>query len=477
MTPKLQLTYKITPVILAGGSGKRLWPLSREKYPKQYLSIVSKNTLLQDTILRLRGIKNVNSPIVVCNIEHRSFVNQQCQDIGYDQPRIIIEEEGRNTLPAITLATLESLNEEDSIILVLSSDHLLKNNEAFSNSIHSASDIAAEGSIILLGVEPSYPHTGYGYIKVSESHNKNFLKFEKFIEKPTLRDAKSYISQGKFLWNSGIFVFKASEIIKEIREHEPETLELASYSLKNAIRKDNFIFPDNSFFKKIRSNSIDYAIFENTKNIKVVELNSEWSDLGTWDSIFETSDKDKNGNYIIGDAHCINTQNSYINATNHMLVSIGVEDLIIVDTADATLVASKNQSDEIVKFLSKIKSSGRKENSTHLKVYRPWGFFEILENGKNFQVKKLHIKPHSKLSLQSHNKRSEHWVVVDGQATVTRDKCNHTLNSGGSIEIPIGTIHRLENLTNDPVEMIEVQIGQYLDEDDITRYADIYGRD
>jgi len=472
-------SVKIIPVILSGGSGTRLWPLSRKQYPKQYLSLASNKSMLQETILRLTGIANLAEPIIICNSDHRFLLAEQCQKIGINNPTILLEPSGRNTAPAIAVAAIQALKNsdlEESILLVLSADHVIRDIDALHNSINIAIEHAQNKKLVVFGIEPTNANINYGYIKLS---NKNFdgaFQVQQFVEKPDLKKAQSYIKQGNYLWNSGIFMFQANTLLDELTIYSPEIVKVAEKSINNAIKDLNFIRLDKKAFESSPSISIDFALMEKSTNIMAVSLNANWNDIGSWAALYEIGEKDNSENVIQGDALTIDTSNTYINANHHLVATIGVKDLIIVDTPNATLISTKDKSHEVKKIVNQLQHQNREEHSKHRKVFRPWGWYDSIETGKYFQVKRLHVNPGAKLSLQMHHKRSEHWVVVSGTATVTNGSEILQLSPGESTYIPIGIKHGLENKLSEPLEIIEVQSGVYLGEDDIIRFEDMYGR-
>jgi len=468
---------KIIPVILSGGSGTRLWPLSRKEHPKQYLPLISNKTMLQETILRLDGLESLESPIIVCNVDHRFLVAEQCQQIHLTNPTILIEPFARNTAPAIAAAALQLLKTyDDAILLVLSADHVIQDVDSFHQSILVASKQAKKGKLTTFGIIPTEANTGYGYINASKDSVNGAHIVKEFIEKPDMETAKVYLKQDNFLWNSGMFMFRASVLISELSMHSSDIVESVTQAVDNATRDLDFIRLDKQAFKSAPSNSIDYALMEKSHNVVVVPLDAKWNDIGSWSALYEIGSKDINGNVIRGDAIVQGVTNTYINANHHMVVVIGVNDLIIVDTPDATLIALKDKTQEVKKVVEHLRTNERKERDTHRKVHRPWGWYDSIETGENFQVKRLYIKPGKKLSLQMHHKRAEHWVVVDGVASVVNGKSALTLKKGDSTYIPIGVTHSIENKTNEGLEVIEVQSGSYLGEDDIVRLQDDYGR-
>ena len=467
----------IIPVILSGGSGTRLWPLSRKQYPKQYLPLVGDNTMLQETILRLSGLDNIADPIFVCNADHRFLVAEQCQQIDIKNPTILLEPIGRNTAPAIAAAALQSINGlDDAVLLVLSADHVIQDVEAFHQAINIASNQAQEGKLATFGIVPTGANTGYGYIKSSADSNDGAHKVEEFVEKPDLKTAQAYLEQGNYLWNSGMFMFKAATLIDELTTHSPEIVTSVNDAVNNAEQDLDFIRLDKKAFESSPSDSIDYALMEKSDNVVVVPLDAQWNDIGSWSALYDIGIKDTNGNVIQGDVFTEKTTNTYIHANHHMVATIGVQDLVIVETPNATLIATKDKTQKVKKIVERLQEQDRDEQSCHRKVYRPWGWYDSIEVGLHFQVKRLHVNPGAKLSLQMHHKRSEHWVVVSGIATAINGEEVLTLKKGDSTYIPIGTTHALENHTDEILEIIEVQSGAYLGEDDIVRFEDIYGR-
>ena len=468
---------QIIPVILSGGSGTRLWPLSRKQYPKQYLPLVGDNTMLQETILHLNGLDNLADPIIVCNADHRFLVAEQCQQVDIKNPTILLEPIGRNTAPAIAAAALQSLKvTDDAVLLVLSADHVIQDVGVFHQAINIASQQAQAGKLATFGIVPTDANTGYGYIKSSEDSNDGAHKVEEFVEKPDLKTAESYLEQGNYLWNSGMFMFKATTLINELTVHSLDIVNSVSDAVNNAAQDLDFIRLDKQAFESSPSDSIDYALMEKSDNVVVVPLDAQWNDIGAWSALHDIGTKDANGNVIKGDVITQDTTNTYINANHHMVATIGVDNLIIVDTPDATFIATQDKAQEVKSIVEFLQANGRDEGVMHRKVSRPWGWYDSIESGKHFQVKRLHVNPGAKLSLQMHHKRAEHWVVVSGTATAINGEEVLTLKEGDSTYIPIGTTHGLENKTNEQLEVIEVQSGAYLGEDDIVRFEDIYGR-
>ena len=468
---------QIVPVILSGGSGTRLWPLSRKQYPKQYLPLAGDNTMLQETILRLNGLENLTDPIIVCNADHRFLVAEQCQQIDIKNPTILLEPIGRNTAPAIAAAALQSIKDtNDAVLLVLSADHVIQDVEVFHQAINIASNQARSGKLATFGIVPTDANTGYGYIKSSKDNADGAYKVEEFVEKPDLQTAQSYLEQGNYLWNSGMFMFKIDTFISELTTHSPDIVKSVNNAINNAEQDLDFIRLDKQAFESSPSDSIDYALMEKSDNVVVVPLDAQWNDIGDWSSLYDIGTKDNNGNVIQGDVFTEETTNTYINANHHMVATIGVQDLVIIDTPNATLISAKDKAQEVKKIVEQLQHQDREERYYHRKVYRPWGWYESIEVDVHFQVKRLHVNPGAKLSLQMHYKRAEHWVVVSGVATAINGENVLTLTEGESTYIPVRTTHGLENKTNERLEIIEVQSGTYLGEDDIVRFEDIYGR-
>jgi mannose-1-phosphate guanylyltransferase len=466
----------IIPVILAGGSGSRLWPLSRNLQPKQFISLINETTLFQDTILRLP--EEALEPLIICNEEHRFLAAEQLRQINSSSLGIIIEPEGRNTAPAITLAALKLIKEfSDPILLVLPADHLVKDIGAFHKAIKIANKLVEKNKLVTFGVIPNKSETGYGYIEAEIKDNKKYFNVKSFIEKPNQKNAEIYLKSGSFFWNSGMFMFKASKFLSEMQEFESKILSCCKKSIRNVDQNLDFIRLKNSEFLKCPNKSIDYAVMEKTKDALVLPLKANWSDIGSWEGLMEAKSKDSNGNVLEGDIITDNVKNTYAYTSSRLVSIIGVSNLIIIDTKDALLISYKNNSQNIKSIVSKLKEDDRSETKHHRKVYRPWGYYDSIDTGNGFQAKRISVKPGAKLSLQKHLHRAEHWVVVSGVAMITCGEKRFQLEKNQSTYIPKGEIHRLENQKNTALEIIEIQTGEYLGEDDIIRLEDDYKRD
>ena len=463
------------PVVLAGGTGSRLWPKSRAALPKQFLSLTSNSTMLQDTITRLKGT-NAEPPVFICNDAHRFLVAEQLRKKNIEHDGILLEPVGRNTAPAIALAALHATkNENDPVLLVLAADHLIKDQSAFHSAITKAEVLANEGKLVTFGIVPDQAHTGYGYIKAGNVLNVGFEVAE-FVEKPELETAKQYVESGDFFWNSGMFMFKASRYIEELGKYHPEMLEICRRAIETEAPDLDFIRVDSEIFSACPDDSIDYAVMEKTDSAAMVPLDAGWSDVGSWTSLWETADKDDNGNVCVGDTILENTKNSYVNAEQRLVSVIGLEDVIVVETKDAVMVAHKDDAQSIKTVVNRLKAEKRPEFEFHREVFRPWGSYDSIDSGARFQVKRITVKPGEKLSVQMHHHRAEHWIVVSGSANVTIDDNTQLVKENESVYIPIGAVHALENPGKIPLELIEVQSGAYLGEDDIVRFSDRYGR-
>ncbi|MFI8622097.1 mannose-1-phosphate guanylyltransferase/mannose-6-phosphate isomerase [Marinomonas sp. NPDC078689] len=464
---------KIIPVILSGGSGSRLWPVSREYYAKQCLPLVDANfSLLQNTVLRTEFFA-FSSPIVVCNESHRFLIAQQLQDIGVVQASILLEPEGRNTAPAIALAALEAQHKglDDALLLVLPADHVIRDVSAFEKAIQQASDLAASNGLVTFGVQPTRPETGYGYIR----SGADFAVAE-FVEKPDETTAQSYLDSGDYLWNSGMFLFKAKAYLSELATYRRDISEAVKVAYQGRSEDMDFVRIDAAAFAACPEMSIDYAVMEPTKNAKVVPYAGDWSDIGAWDALYDYADKDAEQNVLLGDVMAENANNCLVRAESRLVAAVGVDNLVIVETADAVLVMDKNNAQDVKKVVKRLKEEGRDEHMHHTTVHRPWGTYQTVDLGDRHQVKRITVKPGEKLSLQMHHHRAEHWVVVSGTAKVQLGDKELLLTENESTYIPVGVVHALENPGKIPLALIEVQSGGYLGEDDIVRFSDRYGR-
>jgi len=479
---RLNPNINVLPVILSGGEGTRLWPLSRSSYPKQYLSINEKDeyTLIQSTYLRLSKINNLLPPLIVCNEKQRFIVAEQMRLINVIPSSILLEPFGKNTAPAIALSALMSLEKfSDPILLVLPSDHKIENIEIFNKKILDGISLATEGSLITFGIIPKSAETQYGYIESNEKISKKIKSsnIKKFIEKPSKEIAKKLFKNKHYTWNSGIYLFRASTILKELNRFAPNIVEICRESLKEGKKDLNFQRLNSEFFKKCEQVSIDIAVMEKTKLGKVIPLNVGWNDLGSWKSVWEESSKDNQDNTLQGNVFAKNVKNSYLRSENRLLVGLGLRDLFVIETDDSVLVANKESVDEIKELMKELKEKNFEELITTQKVHRPWGNYTSIIKGETWQVKRLLIHPKQSLSLQMHQHRSEHWVVVKGIAKVQIDHEVSLLNENESIYVPIRTKHRLSNPYEDELILIEVQSGKYLGEDDIIRFEDKYRRE
>lgn len=467
-----------TPVILCGGSGTRLWPLSRSSYPKQLLPLINDKTLLQQTLLRLRDFSDIDKPIIICNQDYRFIVAEQIREIGFDDARIILEPEGKNTAPAITLAALLLLQQyPENLLLILPSDHMINNNQEFVVSVKQAALLAQQDILVTFGIIPTKPETGYGYIQRGEDLGGGLFKVKRFIEKPDAINAMRYIQSQEYLWNSGMFLFKAHAYLKELEQYAPDILHACKLCVSDIHIDLDFYRLNPGLFQQCRNESIDYAVMEKSQNIAVVALRSGWGDVGSWSSICEMLNKDALGNVLKGDVIVSHVNNSYLRSEYRLLAAVGVSNLVVVETADAVLIVHKDSCQDVKLLVDSLKKEKRTEAECHLRNYRPWGYYEVLNGGPHFQAKRLVVKPRAKLSLQKHRLRSEHWVVIYGVAVVTCGDKRFELCANQSTFIPAGEKHRLENNSTEPLELIEVQTGSYFGEDDVIRFEDIYKRE
>jgi len=464
------------PVVMSGGSGTRLWPLSRKHKPKQFLALFGENTMFQETLSRLDGLAELQAPIVVCNEDHRFMVADQTQELGIKKPAILLEPFGRNTAPALAIAALQAMLEgEDPVLLVLAADHVIENIPNFHQAIKTAQEYAEQGMLATFGIVPNSPNTGYGYIRADEKNTAS--KVKAFVEKPDLETAKNYVNSGDYYWNSGMFMFKASTLISELEKFSPEILHSCRQALAKGQSDLDFIRLDKEAFENCPSDSIDYAVMEQTDKAIVVPLDAGWSDVGSWASLWECAEQDVDKNVLQGDVMIDDVKNSYIRSDNRLVSVLGLDDVVVVETADAVMVASKESAHNVKSIVSNLTKTKRSEAENHRLCYRPWGHYDCIDVGDRFQVKHITVNPGASLSLQMHYHRAEHWVVVTGSAKVTCDDQVILLSENQSTFIPLGKKHRLHNPGRVPLEIIEVQSGSYLGEDDIVRFDDKYQRD
>ena len=474
----------IIPVILSGGSGSRLWPMSRELNPKQFLPLCSEQSMLQETMTRLEGVEELAAPIVVCNEEHRFLVAQQMRDIGIKVDKIILEPVGRNTAPAICAAAeyIQGKNDNsDDVMLVLSADHVIQNHSVFHEVIQAGYQVARQGQLVTFGIVPDKAETGYGYIKRAGAYSgvgnmEDAWTVAQFVEKPDQETAQNYLDSGEYYWNSGMFMFQASTILQELEHFSQDIFQAVKLAVSEGAKDLDFCRLGSEAFKASPSDSIDYAVMEKTDKAVVLPLDARWNDVGAWSALWEVKQQDADGNVLQGDVLNFDVTNSYVHADERMIAVIGLDNCIVVETADAVLVADKNRAQDVKKVVTSLKSSGREEALLHQRVYRPWGSYETLEETERFKVKRIVVNPGAKLSLQMHHHRAEHWVVVKGTANIVCGDKEFVLTEDQSNYIPLGTKHRLENPGVIPLEIIEIQTGSYLGEDDIVRFDDTYGR-
>tara|TARA_R110002020_G_scaffold266184_7_gene481069 strand:+ start:3820 stop:5310 length:1491 start_codon:yes stop_codon:yes gene_type:complete len=491
---------ELVPVLLSGGSGTRLWPLSRETHPKQFQPLVGEKSLLQATWERLEGLDGLAAPIVVANEDHRFMVAEQLRRVGAAPSAIVLEPVGRNTAPAIAVAALQArAGGADPLLLVLPSDHVIADEAGFRAAVLSACEAAGQGALVTFGIVPTGPETGYGYIKAAmppvgapsganpltlPSSKKGFapegaptvMPVEAFVEKPDKTTAETYIASGDYFWNSGMFLFRASAYLAELEKHAPAMVAAARESLEKAQRDVDFLRLDRAAFEACPADSIDYAVMEKTDKAAVLPINLGWNDVGSWKALWEIADQDPDGNAHHGDVIALDCRNTLAWGGRRLVSLLGLDDVIVVDTDDALLVAARDQVQQVKDIVARLKEEGRPQASIHRKVYRPWGSYDGIDSGERFQVKRIVVNPGAALSLQMHHHRAEHWIVVSGSARVTCDDRVFLLAENQSTYIPLGSKHRLENPGKVPLELIEVQSGSYLGEDDIVRFEDVYGR-
>lgn len=470
----------MVPVIMSGGSGTRLWPLSRQLYPKQFLPLAGEKSMLQETISRLDGL-DLQPPVIICNDNHRFIVAEQLRELDISDGEIILEPVGRNTAPAIAIAAFNALSSEkkkdnDPLLLVLAADHVIENVDAFHKSISQASVLAEKGKLVTFGIVPDKAETGYGYIKRGSEIGSEGYNVDAFFEKPDLATAESYLLSGDYLWNSGMFLFRASCYLNELKKYRPDIYSACEASVKSLDESTDFKRLNEDVFSKCPSDSVDYAVMENTKEAAIVPLDAQWNDIGSWSALWDIREKDNSGNVLAGDVVIHDVENCYFHASSKLVTAIGVENLVVVETSDAIMVSSKDRVQDVKSIVEKLNNSNRQETVIHRQASRPWGSYDCIDKGERFQVKRIVVKPGASLSLQMHHHRAEHWIVVKGTAQVTKDDEVFTLSENQSTYIPLGVKHRLENPGVVPLEIIEVQSGSYLGEDDIIRFDDTYGR-
>jgi mannose-1-phosphate guanylyltransferase len=465
----------ILPVIMAGGSGTRLWPLSRGNYPKQFLTLSGEYTMLQSTLNRLDGL--THSPaMLICNEEHRFIAAEQVRQLGVKHSGIFLEPVGRNTAPAIALAAFKAIeNGEDPLLLVLAADHVIEDTTAFQHSVNQAAALASEGKLVTFGIVGNKPETGYGYIKRGEQYQTGFV-VNSFVEKPDAATAEEYIASGDYYWNSGMFLFKASRYLDELKAYRPDIYDACEQAMQVQNDDMDFVRVDKAAFEACPDESVDYAVMEHTKDAVVVPMDAGWSDVGGFAALWEVSAHDENGNAFSGDVKAVDTKNTLVFGEDKLVATVGVEDLVIVNTKDAILVAHKDESQKVKAIVQQLKDEQRSEVTFHREVYRPWGKYDSVDSGERFQVKRITVKPGAKLSVQMHHHRAEHWIVVSGTAKVQIDDTEQFVTENESVYIPITAVHALENPGKVDLELIEVQSGSYLGEDDIVRFSDRYGR-
>lgn len=466
------------PTILSGGSGTRLWPRSRSNTPKQFLPLAGEETLFQQTARRVAGLPDATPVLTVCAEDHRFMVGEQLQAIGVASDGILLEPVARNTAPAIALAALHvEASDTGGILLVLPADHLIRDVAAFHSAVAAGLPQAEAGGLVTFGIKPSHAETGYGYIRSGAVIDGAVRRIEAFVEKPDVERAAQYLASGDYLWNSGMFLFRADAYLEALARHAPDILRAARDSYAGATRDLDFIRVDAEPFAKSPSDSIDYAVMEKVDNAAVVPLDCGWSDIGAWSALWDVAERDGEGNASFGDVIALDARDNYLQAAEHrMIAALGIDDLVVVDTADAVLVAHRDRVQDVKQLVDELKAQGRTEHLHHRKVYRPWGSYDSLAVGPRFQVKSIVVKPGASLSLQRHFQRAEHWIVVEGTAEVTCGERTFLLHENQSTFIPLGEVHRLRNPGKSPVELIEVQSGSYLGEDDIERLEDAYGR-
>jgi len=472
---------------MAGGSGSRLWPLSRQLFPKQFLPLVGESTMLQDTCDRLAGLDH-QAPLLICGEDHRFTVAEQLRLGGYSHGGIVLEPAGRNTAPAVALAAMQACDQDcDPLLLVLAADHVISDVAAFQAAVATAASFAEQGKLVTFGIVPTWPETGYGYIRRAangelQAEGGEAYAVEQFVEKPDVDTAQDYIHSGDFYWNSGMFLFKASRYLDELKVHRPDVFAACEQAMCNATIDSDFIRPDKESFLACPDDSVDYAVMEplcdaeGSREVVVVPIDCGWSDVGSWSALWELSDKDESGNSLKGDVLAYDSRNCFVQSDGKLIATVGLDNVVIVESDDAIMVAAKDRVQDVKKIVAALKASNRPEASVHRKVYRPWGFYDSIDKGERFQVKRINVNPGAQLSLQMHHHRAEHWIVVSGTARVTCGDKVFLVTENQSTYIPLGEKHRLENPGSIPLEIIEAQSGSYLGEDDIVRFEDSYDR-
>ena len=466
----------LIPVLLSGGVGSRLWPVSREAHPKQFLALASELSMLQETLARTDGLDTA-APMVICNDEHRFMVAEQLRHLDIESSAIILEPEGRNTAPAVALAALKAVADDpEALLLILPADHVIRDTEAFVSGVRLAESVAKSGRLMTFGIVPDAPETGYGYLRRGEQLEGPVHLLDRFVEKPDEETAQGYLDSGEYFWNSGMFLLPAGLYLEELKTHAPEIHAACEAAMAGAVADLDFLRPDREAFLACPSDSIDYAVMENTRLGAVLPLDCGWSDVGAWSTLWQVTDRDADGNVALGDVMLEACTDSYVRSESRLVAATGVDNLIVVETADAVLVADRDTVQNVKSIVTRLKAEGRSEASLHQRVYRPWGSYESLIEGDRFQVKWIIVNPGHTLSLQMHHHRAEHWIVVHGTAEVTCEDRVFTMSEDQSTYIPLGHKHRLANPGKIPLELIEVQSGAYLGEDDIVRFQDVYGR-
>ncbi|MCS4307956.1 mannose-1-phosphate guanylyltransferase [Rheinheimera pacifica] len=465
-----------TPVIMAGGSGTRLWPLSRGNFPKQFLPLTGDHTMLQQTVLRLKGLEH-GAPLFICNEDHRFIAAEQVRQLGLKKADIMLEPVGRNTAPAIALAAMRARqqNNADTVLLVLAADHVITDTKAFQQATEQALPLAQDGKLVTFGIVPASAETGYGYIKRG-AQVANAFAVQRFVEKPDLPTAEQYLQSGEYYWNSGMFMFRADVYLQQLQQFRPDIYAACEAAMAEQTPDLEFVRVDKAAFAACPADSIDYAVMERTEHAVVLPLDAGWNDVGGFAALWQVSEKDAGDNVLNGDVLALDSRGTYIHSDDKLVAAIGVEDLIVISTKDAVLVAHKDKAQQVKQIVNQLAEAGRSEAIFHREVYRPWGKYDSVDNGERFQVKRITVKPGAKLSVQMHHHRAEHWIVVSGTARVTIDDKEQFVTENQSVYIPITAVHALENPGKVPLELIEVQSGSYLGEDDIVRFADRYGR-